>query len=142
MRSFAVRILFLALVVLVAVLWPRPVREPVDGDPVGTQLYAFLRAVADLDHRTDGAFSSTLRRVLADPAVSVEVGVLRLPAREGIDAVLATFPKRPVGAEGVHDQMLVVFVAAALQDCKTDAARRQNFLALAEKYRLLASSRR
>ena len=75
-------------------------------------------------------------------AVSVQAGPFRLPARSGIDAVLATFPDRPSGAKGVHDQMLVVFVAAALQDCETDAERRKNFLVLAEKYQLLADPSR
>lgn len=144
MRTLVVRSfpLVFVLVVLAVFLWPRPVREPVEADPADIQLHAYLRTIDTLDRQTDGTFSATLRGVLADPRVSVQAGPFRLPAREGIDAVLATFPDRPSGIEGMHDQMLVVFMAAALQDCETDDERRRNFLVMAEKYQLLATSSR
>lgn len=110
-------------------------------DPAAFLANAYATQVVTVDRETDGAFSAALRATLADRDRSVAMGGFRVPAREGIDDVLAAMPEEDTDAVTTHDRMLFVFMAAAIQCGATDAERVRNVGFLAERYSLLSSQR-
>lgn len=111
------------------------------SDPVAFLASAYATQVVAVDRETDGAFSAALRTALADKDRSVAIGDFRIPAREGIDDVMAAMPEEDTDAVTVHDQMMFVFMAAAIQCGSTEAERVRNVGFLAERYSLLPSQR-
>lgn len=92
---------------------------------------AELRAEIDaIDAQSGRAFSRTLREVLDDPERSVAArdGSYRLPAREGIDALLAYFPK-PADAQADEANWALLDVAALLES-SASGTETDNYLAL------------
>lgn len=111
----------------------------VEVDPAFLLMRSYAVEVESLDQETSGAFSQALRAVLSDPNRSVSMETFRLPAREGIDAIMATIPGAVSGYEEEHDRRLFIFLAAAIASGETDEDRARNVGVLAERYQLLPS---
>lgn len=99
----------------------------------------YVDEIRSLDKETSGAFSHAVRRAIADRERSETFDGFRVPAREGIDEVLATIPGNASGQQETHDRMLLAFFAAAIVSGETEEDQIRNVRFLAERYRLLSS---